>query len=612
MLILFTDDQRFNTIRALGNDEIRTPNLDRLVESGTAFTRAHIMGGMHGALCAPSRAMLMTGKRLFNLQEAGDYIPADHVMMPEAFAAADYETFGTGKWHNNKQAFARAFANGDNIFFGGMHFPKDGGHEAPWLFRFDSTGVYPDSLKEQAGPFSSTLFADAAIQFIKSRTESEQPFFAYVAFSSPHDPRTPPMPYADWYSASTISLPKNYAPEHPFDNGDLTVRDELLLQRPMAANAVRAELAAYYGMISEVDAQIGRILDALDSSGQLNNTIIVFAGDNGLAVGSHGLLGKQNLYEQTVRIPMVIAGPGIPRNERRDALVYQFDLFPTLAELAGVRLPVGVDGTSLAGLLRDPDAYVRRSVFYAYRDLQRGVRSDDDWKLIRYSVGDTNHVQLFNLKEDPDELNNLANDTSYAGVLFRMDSLLVAEAVNNNDPLNLVAKNWGKLPPPEPTAVDHLAVGKTVNVARPFSSSYPGGGPQGLTDGIACTPVVGASCWHGLEGDDLDLTVDLGQNLAIKEVSVRFLRDISAWIFLPDSVEVWTSPDNETWSREGVVKNADVTDADIRGVFSTMVRFEEKQTRYIRLKATSLGTCPVWHPGAGEKAWLFVDEVIVR
>ena len=168
VLILFTDDQRFDTIHALGNDEIRTPNLDALAQAGTAFTRAHIMGGQHGALCAPSRAMLMTGRPLFRLFETGDVIPEDHTMMPERFAEAGYATFGTGKWHNDRSAYARAFQAGGNIYFGGMHWPRDGGHEAPWLNTFNPDGDYPKEARLQAEGFSSTLFADAAIDFLNS------------------------------------------------------------------------------------------------------------------------------------------------------------------------------------------------------------------------------------------------------------------------------------------------------------------------------------------------------------------------------------------------------------------------------------------------------------
>ena len=138
IVLFFADDQRFDTIHALGNDEVITPNLDRLVERGTAYTHASIMGGTSGAICMPSRAMLMTGRTLFHLDRQGQDVPADHTMMGEAFQEAGYTTFGTGKWHNGRSAYARSFSNGDRVFFGGMsdHF------QVP-LNPFDPTGEYP-------------------------------------------------------------------------------------------------------------------------------------------------------------------------------------------------------------------------------------------------------------------------------------------------------------------------------------------------------------------------------------------------------------------------------------------------------------------------------------
>lgn len=139
VLILYADDQRFNTIRALGNPEIHTPNLDRLVHRGVTFTRAFTQGGLHGALCVPSRAMLMTGRYLLGLQKAGDVIPLEHLMLPERLRQLHYTTFGIGKWHNDVASYARSFSDGAAIFFGGMHFPEKGGQEKPLKSRFRSS-----------------------------------------------------------------------------------------------------------------------------------------------------------------------------------------------------------------------------------------------------------------------------------------------------------------------------------------------------------------------------------------------------------------------------------------------------------------------------------------
>ena len=447
VVVLYTDDQRYNTIAALGNTEIRTPNLDRLVREGMTFTHAHTMGGLHGALCAPSRSMLMTGRPLFRLLETGNQIPEQHVMMPEAFAAAGYVTFATGKWHNDRPSFARAFQQADRIFFGGMHWPNQGGHEAPWLNSFDTTGTYAREDREQVHGFSSKIYADAAIDFLNQAREHEEPFFAYVSFTSPHDPRTPPVPYDTWYTPMTVSLPPNYLPEHPFDNGELRVRDEMLREHPRTEAVVREELALYYGMISELDAQIGRILAALEENGQLDNTLIVVAGDNGLAVGSHGLLGKQNLYEHSMRVPLILMGPGIPQNEQRDALVYVFDIFPTIAEHTGLEMPATIEGESLWPFIRDVSLPGREAAFYAYRNLQRSVRTAGGWKFIQYDVKGVRTEQLFDLVSDPYEINNLAVDSAQASKLDSMRALLLEESRRWSDPLDLSLPDWGKPTP---------------------------------------------------------------------------------------------------------------------------------------------------------------------
>ena len=447
VLILYTDDQRYNTIAALGNEEIRTPNLDRLVRSGVSFTHAHTMGGLHGALCAPSRSMLMTGRPLFRLLETGNRIPADHVTIGEVLAAAGYATFATGKWHNDRASFARSFQHVDHVFFGGMHWPGEGGHEAPLLHAFDSTGAYPREARRRVEGYSSALYADAAIAFLDAATELEQSFFAYVSFTSPHDPRTPPPPYDAWYSPDSVTLPLNYLPEHPFDNGELRVRDEMLREHPRTESIALEELALYYGMISELDAQIGRILDALAANGQLEHTVIVMAGDNGLAVGSHGLLGKQNLYEHSMRVPLIVSGPGLPRNERREALVYVFDIFPTVLDQLGLEIPSTVEGESLLPLITDPVSPNREAAFYAYRDLQRGVRTSDGWKLIQYEVNGVRTEQLFDLRLDPFETDNLAADPAHSIQLAAMREQLHRESLRWHDPLDLTQMGWGKSAP---------------------------------------------------------------------------------------------------------------------------------------------------------------------
>ena len=430
ILFFFTDDQRFDTIRALGNEQIITPNIDSIVENGTAFTDAYIMGGTSGAVCMPSRAMLMSGRTLFHLQAQGQGIPEDHTLLGEALQKAGYNTFGTGKWHNGTRAYARSFNAGAEIFFGGM----DDHWNVP-ACNFDPAGEYTqrchqtvDFVKQRvvqktcdhihAGKHSSELFCGAAIDYLRNYKE-DNPFFMYISFMAPHDPRTMPKAYLDMYDPEKIDLPENFMPEHPFDNGELIIRDEMLAAFPRTPKEVRRHIAEYYAMITHADAQIGRVLETLRETGKADNTIIVFAGDNGLALGRHGLMGKQSVYDHSVHVPLLMSGPGIPNGEKRDAFCYLLDIYPTLCDLTGTTIPDSVEGKSLVPAMQNAGNKIRENLLFAYRSLHRGVR-DERYKLIEYVVEGKRTTQLFDLQADPFELNNLADNSNYAEHLKRL------------------------------------------------------------------------------------------------------------------------------------------------------------------------------------------------
>lgn len=420
-VFLLTDDQRFDTIAALGHPVVQTPNLDRLARRGVAFTRAFTQSGLVGGICAPSRAQLMTGRSVFLAHRhvvAPQTPDPAYITFPERLREHGYETFAIGKWHNSVGLLQKSFSNGASIFFGGMS-----NHVSVPVFDYSPSGEYPKNMARAAEAFSSEAFTNDAIRFLNTRNGSK-PFLLYVAYMSPHDPRVPPKRYADLYDAEKIELPANYLPEHPFDNGNLRGRDEQLAGFPRTPQEVRRHIAAYYGMITEVDAQIGRVLDAVERSGQADNTYVIFASDNGLAVGQHGLMGKQSLYDHSLRVPMVVSGPGIKRGARANGLVHVMDLNPTILELAGVPAPSPLDARSVTSALRRPDAALRTDVMAAYQNVQRAIRTDR-WKLILYNVAGQKHTQLFDLANDPLETRNLAADPRQAGRLRELKALLL-------------------------------------------------------------------------------------------------------------------------------------------------------------------------------------------
>lgn len=399
VVFFLSDDQQWNAIHAIEGQDIHTPALDRLVREGSVLTHAFCMGSWSGAVCLPSRAMILSGKSLWHVDGALQ----SQLTWPGWMRQQGYQTFGVGKWHNGKGSFAAAFETGGPVFFGGMS-----DHDRVPLHPFDPSGEYPDAARFIGSGFSSEIFADAFVRFLQER-DPERRFFAYVAFTAPHDPRMAPPPYPDRYPPEEMPVPPNFLPEHAFDNGELRIRDEMLAPFPRTEKVVQEHIAAYRAMISHLDGEVGRCLQALEDSGLLDQTLILFSSDHGLAVGQHGLMGKQNLYDHSVRAPLIFRGPGVPAGHRSGALCYLFDIFPTACELVGLPVPDGVEGISLAATVQGRSSQGRPWILGAYKGVQRMVRSDR-YKLIRYDLGGHLEEQLFDLQLDPYEITNRIQD----------------------------------------------------------------------------------------------------------------------------------------------------------------------------------------------------------
>lgn len=387
------------------------------------------MGGHIGAISAPSRGMLMSGKSLFHVYDKLDGVHT----MPMHFAENGYETFGTGKWHNGAKAFEASFQKGENVFLGGMsdHF------NVPCR-SMGTDGKLSEPVKKG---YLTDLFADAAIDYLNNYGGGtrKNPFFCYVAFTAPHDPRSPREDYIGMYPDESIPLPGNFKALQPFEFDNLSNRDESLGPWPRTPEMIQASLADYYALISHLDSRIGDIIATLKKEGLYENTIIVYAADNGLAIGSHGLLGKQNLYEHSMKVPLIFRGPGIPEKEVRDALVYLYDIFPTLADLCNLSAPDGVDGQNFINVIMGKEKDIRSSLYTAYRSTARAVRTDE-WKLIRYPQ--RNYFQLFNLKKDPLEINNLDNLPEYKSKVDEMMVLLKEWYTLTNDTATMAPETF--------------------------------------------------------------------------------------------------------------------------------------------------------------------------
>ncbi|MEO1856421.1 MAG: sulfatase-like hydrolase/transferase [Rubritalea sp.] len=411
IIFLFSDDQQANTVRAFGNPHIKTPNLDSLADAGFSFRQTYCGGSYSGAVCVASRSMLMTGRHWMQIEDTKKW--SGLKTLPAELSSQGYHSHIVGKWHNGPQTLLRSFQSGSSVFLGGMcnHI------EVPLVEI--KHGKLTNRRVEKG--FSSTMFADAAVDFLSK--EQGDPFFLYVAFTAPHDSRNPPVAYREMYYKNLPPVPENFLPLHPFDTGLLhpTMRDESLAPWPRPKAMVQQQMAEYYGLITHLDEQIGRVLAAVENREDRENTYVIFTADHGLSLGQHGLMGKQNLYEHSMKSPLIIRGPKVPKGEMSHALTYIHDLHPTLLKLAGVNKAPAVNTADLAPLWQGKRDTIRDTVFMGFSGKIRSIR-DERWKLLVYP--EINHTQLFDLQNDPLERVNLAGRSETEDVTSKlMDSM---------------------------------------------------------------------------------------------------------------------------------------------------------------------------------------------
>lgn len=467
IVFLFTDDQTYETISALGNDVIQTPNLDRLVNGGATFTHAYNMGGWHGAVCVASRSMIISGQSVWRAKERetlwrqGDTLAINETW-GRLMASRGYNTYMSGKWHVQVPAervfdivrnerpgmpgdswgkggggkkVAEAMKNHADVDAAmpvGYNRPKDE-NDHSWSPADRGFGGF-----WEGGKHWSEVLKDDALDFIKEAGATDDPFFMYLAFNAPHDPRQAPQNYIDRYPLEKIKVPENFLPEYPWKDSignSRSLRDEALAPYPRTEYAVKKHMQEYYAMISHLDEQIGEILDALEASGKMNNTYLFFSSDHGLALGQHGLIGKQSLYDHSIRVPLMVTGPGIPKGKKFHQDVYLQDIMATSLELAEIKKPSYVEFHSFLDIINGETRKSHYDAIYGcYMDYQRMIRKNG-YKLIVYPRLDK--ILLFDMKKDPKEINNLADNSKYAELVNSLFSDLQSLQKDMADGLSL-------------------------------------------------------------------------------------------------------------------------------------------------------------------------------
>ena len=434
-------------------------HIDQLAARGVVVDNAYHQGAFSGAICTVSRAMILTGRTVWsvtpgkrNYGGTGQLNTKD-VLMPELFRQHGYQTFFTGKWHNGNQALRRSFDHAEAIAGGMLPYNASDhggarnpaitlGHLHPKLRRMDAESGEFSTF--QADGWSTDIYFDRAEHFLTEQRQDDKPFFLYLSTSAPHDPRHVPQQYLDLYNANDLPLPINHQLQHGFDTGDMKARDEVVYPVPHDAEQVRREFAIYLAMMTHIDERVGRLLKLLKEQGELDNTLIVFTSDHGLSMGEKGLMGKQNLYEASWKVPMIWAGPGIAQGERTRRFTYLHGVFPTLCQLLDLPTPEHSKPFSIASELVedahssafDSDQFQQElfGVYTPNAGSKRGIRAmrQGDWKLIHYLHN--NRTQLFHLGRDPWEINDLAANLQHLPRVEKMKARLRQWMEAENDP----------------------------------------------------------------------------------------------------------------------------------------------------------------------------------
>ena len=450
-LFVLVDDQSALDLQVYDSNSIlETPNISKLASEGMVFETARHMGSWSGAVCTPSRHMIMTGRTLWNLPSY-----RKQFSNPEAPDSLELQTIGA--------VFNRAGYQTMRTCKKGNSYP-----EANAQF----TVVHDATKRKGTEDGGSAWHSKQVLEYLNGRESNQvtDPFFIYFGFSHPHDTRDGTdellLKYGATNHRDTSSLPpinarqpplqENYLPAHPFFHGHPNLRDEERVSgvwKRRDEQSIRNELGREYACSENIDIQLGKVLEKLELMGELDNTYIIYTSDHGMSIGRHGLMGKQNLYEHTWKVPLIVKGPGIRSGTRVEGNVYLLDLLPTFCDLAGIAAPNTVNGESFKSILKGSETKIRDVMYGVYSGGSKpGMRSvaQGDWKLIKYDMmeGAVRETQLFNIKENPFEYlpehgkegemhTNLATNPKYADKLAEMEALLLAQMKTNNDPYRL-------------------------------------------------------------------------------------------------------------------------------------------------------------------------------
>ena len=656
IIFIMSDDHAANAISCYGNSVNKTPNIDRLADEGMRFDQSFCTN----AICAPSRAVVLTGKysHLNGVVDNTQKFDGSQETFPKILRNNDYQTAMIGKWHLKSAPTGFDYWN---ILRG------QGNYYNPGFIEMGENKKYEGYVTD--------IITQLTLDWLDER-DTTRPFCLMMHHKAPHRTWMPDIDHINDFDSTDIPVPFNYFDDYKnrstaakaqkmsvwkdmylgydlklttgFDStqvvNDLSTRafDRMTPQQRRAWDSAyrnknndfyrknpegkalarwkfRRYQEDYLGTIQSVDESVGTVLDYLDRHGLSENTIVVYTSDQGFFLGEHGWFDKRFMYEESLKIPLLVRYPReVKKGSVSNDMVLNLDFAPTFLDFAGISVPGEMQGKSFKDILagKTPGDW-RDAIYYHYYEYpcehfvkrHYGIRTHD-FKLIHYYY-DIDEWELFDLKNDPHEMKNVYNDPAYSEKVIQLKKQLKELRREYRDD---GADQF--LPGKAFETIGHIAVGKPVSLEYPFSRKYPGGGNNALTDGRMAskelTKTKDLGVWQGFEENDMIATIDLQHNTDIKSISAGFLQDIDSWIFSPVWVEFAVSDDNKTFTVLKKINRKIAEDLSGKERVVFMTDCENVRARYVRVHAKNIGHCPAWHKGAGGKAWLFADEIIVR
>jgi len=653
IIFIMSDDHASKAISIYDTSLISTPNIDRLGHEGMKFSNCFATN----AICGPSRACVLTGTYTHINGQINNSVAFDgsQTTFPKLMQKAGYQTAMIGKWHLRSDPTGFDYWN---------VLPGQGSYYNPDMIEMGEkqryTGYVTDIITDKALEWLQGQDPDKPFCMMMHHKAPHRSWMPRLDLANSFDNITFPIPenFLDDYQGRSgaamqqkmsiardmlmgydLKMSEEAGSDRVLNDGYLgefnrmtgeqrekwndayrNKNDEFheagLQGNDLAVWKYQRYMQDYLATIVAVDESVGRILDYLDETGLADNTIVVYTSDQGFFLGEKGWFDKRFMYREAFAMPLLLRYPkNTDPGSQVHELVTNVDFAPTFLDLAGIPIPGEMQGESFKNMIfgKDKEEW-RNAVYYHYYEYpgahmvkrHYGVRTDR-YKLIHFYY-DIDEWELYDLHDDPQEMNNLYADADYQEIIKELKVKLTelqyqyrVPSVEEELALSFIEK-------------EHLAVGKTIELlSKPADRYNPGASTLIDTKMHQLTlfSTGDLSFYTGFKGNDLEATIDLGKQFEIQQVELRCLQKESAWIFLPREIIIQVSADGISYTDLKELEQSTHSSFGTDNIIGYKVSGIKKNIRFVKIKAVNQGLCPEGHPGEGKKAWLFIDEVIV-